>query len=420
MISQKSFYKLIQTVFFGLISFTLVWALWTEIPYNTVIYTVACFGLFVLNLAAFQNRNLYPYMLKIMPVYACLAIWSAFMVIGYGFFYSVHTEIDFLFYNTDSYAVFFMKVFLIITPCMFFVDFNKLYETKFFKITVGIILVTSTLFTIRATNFYSDALRARDTMELRGEEEYLLGTPGYAIIYGLALLFPIFLQKCKDEKGKSRWFYIISTMMIAYMIIASQFATASILALIGTIVFLFFYFKGNTKLIFFFVVTTVVVFVHGFELDSLILSSLSNKVDGTWSVKLQDMADSLSSGDFMGSLLSRTDLYGKSFQAFLESPLFGKLSKPTNNLGGHATAIDTLGLVGIVGFIPLMFTVWFQYKRMKYTCNYMKNKSAINACVIEFIILIFLKNIVTSFAIFFSFFVLAPLLLKIQKDDSKK
>ena len=420
MISQKSFYKLIQTVFFGLISFTLMWALWFEIPYSTTIYTMACFGLFIFNIAVFQNRNLYPFMLKITPVYVCLALWSAFMVIGYGFFYSVHTEVDFLIYNTDSYAVFFMKVFLIITHCMFFVDFNKLHETKFFKIILGIILTTSTLFTIRATSYYSDALRARETMELRGEEKYLLGTPGYAIIYGFALLFPIFLQKCKNEKGKSRRFYIVSTVMVMYMIVASQYATAAILALIGTIVFLFFYLKGNTKVVFLFVIITVLLFVHIFGIDSLILSSLSDKVDGTWSVKLQDMADSLSKGDFMGSVLSRTDLYSKSIQAFSESPLFGKLSKQTSSIGGHATAIDTLALVGIVGFIPLMFTVLFQYKRMKYTCNYAKNRAAIIACTVEFIILIFLKNIITSFAIFFSFFVLAPMLLKIQKEDKEK
>lgn len=415
MISQRSFYKLIQTVFFGLISFTLMWALWGEITYTTVVYTIACFGLFIFNFAVFQNRKLYPVMLKLVPTYACFAVWSAFMVIAYEFFYSVHSEVDFFGCHMDSYAVFFIKAFLVISACMFFVDFNKVYETKFFKLILALILVTSTLFTIRATTVYADALRARETMEMLGDEKYLFGTPSYAMIYGMALLFPIFLQKCKNEKGMSKVFYIICTIMIGYMIIASQFATASIIAIIGTMIFLFFNIKGNVKVLLLSVLLITIVFIHCFELDSMFLQFMSQKVNGTWSVKLQDMADSLLSGDFIGSLSVRTDLYDKSLRAFSESPLFGKLSTPTYTLGGHATAIDTLGLVGIIGFIPLIFTIYFQFKRMKYTCNYRKNKAAIIACVVEFIILVFLKNIVTSFAIFLSFFVLAPFILKMEK-----
>lgn len=418
MISQRSFYKLIQTVFFGLISFTLMWALWAEIPYNTVIYTVACFGIFILNFAIFQKRSLYPFMLKLMPTYACFAVWSAFMVIAYGFFYSVHSEVNFLGYHVDAYAVFFIKVFLMTSSCMFFVDFNKVHETKLFKLLLGLIVLTSTLYTIRATSVYSDAIRARETMEYMGEEEYLFGTPGYAIIYGMALLVPIFLQKCKNEKGKSRWFYIICTAMIGYMILASQFATASVIAIVGILIFVFLNVKGNVKILLFSILLILILFIHGLGIDSIFLISLSESVEGAWSVKLQDLAESLSSGILRGSLLGRTDLYGKSMGAFAESPLFGKLSRYTDSIGGHATAIDTLGLVGIVGFIPLMLMVYFQFKRMKYTCDYKKNKVAIIACVVEFIILIFLKNIVTSYAIFFSFFVLAPLMLKIEPKKS--
>lgn len=415
MISQRNAYNLIQTAFFAVISCTLMWALWIEIPSHDILYTIVCIAMFILNLAVFERKRLYPLMIRLLPVYSCIILWSIFMIIAFSSFHNVHSEIELFSYQIDAYAVFFIRMLFVIVASMFYIDFNTINDSKIFKLIVGLIIVTSVVYTIRAINMYPDALRARNIMEMRNEEEFLFGTPGYAIIYGISLLVPVFLQKCKNEKGKSRIFYAVCTVMIVYMIFVSQFATAVFLAIIGTLVFLFFNVKSKAKTIFLLLLLIFTLLIHLFNIDSMFFVFLSEKVDGSWSEKLQDMAESLSNGDFIGTLSSRVDLYTTSMKTFAESPLFGKLSKYTGDIGGHATAIDTLGLVGILGFIPFILMIYFQFRRMKCTCNYKKNKAAIISCVIEFILLVFLKNIITSYAIFFSFFVLAPLILKMEK-----
>ena len=167
-------------------------------------------------------------------------------------------------------------------------------------------------------------------------------------------------------------------------------------------------------------IACLLFYVHITKMDIALIDTLANSVEGIWSEKLHDISESLSGSTLSGSVAARGDLYQTSLNTFFESPLFGLMANTLSSLGGHATAIDILGLTGIFGFIPFVLTIVYNFKRVCRTCNFPKNKASIIACNIEFIVLIFTKNIITALAVFFAFFVLFPLLLKIESTEERK
>lgn len=419
---KNNIIKIAQLVCFCLISFTMEWAVWLAVPMNTTIFSLSCMCIFALNFLVITKNYQSSTMRKVIPEYFFFIIWCVIMVVVYNVFYHIYQNVTFLFFTMDGHAIFFIRLLVSVIPCMFFVDFCELKETKLFKALFAMIILSNTFFTIRAVRTYPDAIRARETMEYWGEEEILFGTPDYAMVYGMAIIFPILLQKCKNAPPRSatKWFYIICTAMVAYMIVASQFATALILTLLGMVLFILINLKPYKRMYIIVVIAFAVFFVRAIGLDVMVLDALSETVSGTWAEKLQDLSQTLSGGVAIGSISGRTDLYTKSMQAFAESPIFGKMLKATTSIGGHSTAIDILGLAGLIGFIPFALTIYYNFKRLKFTCNYSKNKSAIITCTIEFILLVFLKNIITSLAVFFAFFVMVPFLLKLDDGETYK
>lgn len=398
------------------------WAIWSSLPMNSTIFALSCMGIFMLNFFVIIKNYKSNTLKRVIPEYVVFIIWSLIMIVVYAVFYHIYQNVTFLFFTMDGHAIFFIRLFVSIIPCMFFVDFCDIKETKFFKALFALIIFSNAFFTFRAVQVYPDAIRARATMENWGQEAVIFGTPDYAMVYGMAIIFPILLQKCKNAPPRSatKWLYIICTVLVAYMIIVSQFATALLLTLFATISFFLLNMKPHKMIIVISISLFVIVFVRALGLDVLLLETLSEMVSGTWAEKLQDLSQTLSGGVATGSVSGRTDLYTKSLQAFAESPIFGKMLKATTNIGGHATAIDILGLSGLIGFVPFAFTIYCNFKRIKSTCNYQKNKVAILTCTVEFIILVFLKNIITSLSVFFAFFVMVPFLLKLEDSEVSK
>lgn len=412
--------KMAQTMCLVFTAFSLSWALWTEFAFSSILFTVACIGGFMLTFVYVA-----PYMEKIrwkkvIPEYMHYLFWIIIMVIANAFFYKKHREITFIFLTMDAHAIFFIRLLVSVIPFMFFVDENKFKETKLFKAILGIVVGTNAFYTFRAVRFFPNAIRARATMEYIGGEEFLYATPDYAMVYGLALIFPVFLQKVKNAEQKvDKIFYLILAALSFYIVAVSQFATALIIAIVGTLVFFMLGMAGNKKILILFVLGFLVFYVHVTKMDIEFLNMLADSVDGTWSEKLQDMADSLSGSALSGSLSERNDLYQTSLETFLKSPLLGIMAYRSGELGGHATAIDILGLSGLMGFIPFVLMYVYNFKRVCRTCNFSKNKAAIIACNIEFVVLVFTKNIITSLSVFFAFFVLFPLLLKVENTEER-
>ena len=416
-----NFLKLAQIMCLTFTAFTLLWALWTEIPYTSALFSLACIGgtAFAFLYAAPNIQDLK--WKHIIPEYMFYFFWIAIMVIANEFFYAKHSKITFIFLTMDAHAIFFIRLLVAVIPFMFFVDQSKFKETKLFKLILAAVIGTNAFYTFRAVQFYPDAIRARATMEMMDAEALLYATPDYSMVYGMALVFPVFLQKIKNAQTKSdKFIYLVFSALIFYVILVSQFATALLIAIIGALVFLLLSMGGNKKVVVLISIVCLLFYVHITKMDIALIDTLANTVEGIWAEKLHDISVSLSGSTLSGSVAARGDLYQTSFKTFFESPIFGLMANPFSSLGGHATAIDILGLTGIFGFIPFVLTIIYNFKRVCRTCNFPKNKASIIACNIEFIILIFTKNIITALAVFFAFFVLFPLLLKIENTEERK
>lgn len=419
-IHRVNLLKLAQIMCLTLTAFNLLWALWTEFPYTSLLFSLACIGGFGLIFIYSAPKVQEIKWKKVMPEYMHYLIWIAIMVIANEFFYENYRKISFIFITADAHAIFFIRLLVAVIPFMFFVDQNKFKDTKLFKLILAAVIGTNAFYTFRAVQFFPDAIRARATTEYIGGEEFLFGTPDYAMVYGMALIFPVFLQKIKNAQTRfDRIVYFIFAALVFYVVLVSQFATALLIAIIGTLIFFLFSMRGNRRMMVLIVVSFLVLYVHITKMDVEILNLLANSIEGTWADKLRDISASLSGSTLSGSLSERNDLYQTSLDSFLKSPIFGIMANPTGALGGHATAIDILGLTGIFGFIPFALTIFYNFRRVCRTCNFPKNKASIIACHIEFIVLVFTKNIITSLSVFFAFFVLFPLLLKVENTEER-
>lgn len=401
-------------------AFSLEWALWPELPYTSLLFTLSCVGCFGLMFIYVAPKLQEIRWQKVIPEYMYYLLWIVIMIIAYEHFYPIHQKNTFLVLTMDSYAIFFIRLLVAVIPFMFFVDQNNFKERKIFKIILAAVIGTNAFFTFRAVQFFPDAIRARSTMEDIGAEDILFATPDYEMVYGMALIFPVLLQKIKDAQTKTdKNIYTIFAAVVFYTIMVSQFATALLITIVGSLIFIMFSMRKNKRVLIVSSIVFLVFYVHVTKMDVEILNSLSNSVDGVWAGKLHDIAVSISGSSLSGSLSERNDLYQESLATFLESPLFGILVHPTGSIGGHATAIDILGLTGIFGFIPFVLAVLYNFRRVCRTCNFPKNKAAIIASNIEFIIVIFTKNIISSLSLFFAFFVLLPFILKVDNSEER-
>lgn len=418
---RLNFFKTLQIFCLTFAAFYLSWALWTEFSFSSLLFSAACIGgvfLSLLNAAPHITEISWK---KILPEYMHYLFWIAVMVIANGFFYNKHSPITFLFITMDAYAIFFIRLLVSVIPFMFFVDTNRFKETRLFKIIIGVILGTNAFYTFRAVQFFPDAIRAREKVENIGAEEVLFATPNYAMVYGLALLIPVLWQKWKNAESKEdKILYLIYVVLSFYIVAVSQFATALIISVVGTLLFFVLCMKNNKRVVVVSIVAFTLFYVHITKIDVAVIDMLANSIDGTWSEKLHDISDSLSGSNLSGSLSTRNDLYQTSLDSFFESPVFGIMANPGGQTGGHSTAIDILGLAGLMGFVPFILTYIYNIRRVCRTCNFNKNKASIIACNVEFIILVFTKNIITSLSVFFSFFVLFPLMLKMENTDERK
>lgn len=412
--------KLGQTGCLLLTAFYLEWALWGEYSFANILFPLGCAGGFALIFLYAAPKVQEIKWKKVMPEYMHYLIWIVIMVVANEFFYENYRKISFIFITADAHAIFFIRLLVSVIPFMFFVDQNKFKDTKLFKLVLAVVIGTNAFYTFRAVRFFPDAIRARATTEYIGGEEFLFGTPDYAMVYGMALIFPVFLQKVKNAQTRfDRIVYFIFAALVFYVVLVSQFATALLIAIIGTLIFFLLSMRGNRRMMVLIVVSFLVLYVHITKMDVEILNFLADSIEGTWADKLRDISASLSGSTLSGSLSERNDLYQTSLDSFLKSPIFGIMAYPTGSLGGHATAIDILGLTGIFGFIPFALTIFYNFRRVCRTCNFPKNKASIIACNIEFIVLVFSKNIITSLSLFFAFFVLFPLLLKVENTEER-
>ena len=419
---KSSLWDKISALCFCLIALNLLWAFFANSLFGSL-FSAACMGLFSLMIIKMWGNAEQRISSATAGVFAALIIWALIMIPAYINFNTNFTQTKFLFIETNVYAVFCMRVLVAILPSIAFSNRYTVKMEKWFRVIIFVVLVVSFIYTVRAVTIDPNSLRQRSA--LAGSvmtdqslfDDRIKHAPSYAMIYSYALLMPWFMHKCCMTTNKIKTFYVICTLFLMYIIIVAQFATALVLALVGILIYLFI--VSNNKMRMLVVISGLAIWCLIALLDggADIFYWFANQVSGSWAEKLRDIASVLSREGTETSVSDRADLYGKSLTAFTQSPIIGKFWRTTDEIGGHATAIDVLGMAGLLGFVPFVSSISSNFARMKSFATHIETRAIAIACSIQFVALVFLKNIITSMAIFFTFFAFIPLLVRSEEKE---
>ena len=261
--------------------------------------------------------------------------------------------------------------FFFITATLFY-----LINSKKVKILKWIAIISFSILVFRAiTGIIVEALfpmsarmfTANDDIE---QYDYLaklgLGTYGYAT--GLIFVYPLLISLIKTNIPHKFKILIISFFILSItFLIETAFATAlifSILSLLGALLFSK-NFKRNIFLVVFLLISLFIINTDVLT-DKLLEFSKEAFVDNkVLTTKVNEIEESITYGVPTGDVDTRSNLYQKSWNAFITEPIIGTGSETT--IGGHATWLDLLGMIGIAGTILIaliMFSVYNDVKKL--------------------------------------------------------
>ena len=180
---------------------------------------------------------------------------------------------------------------------------------------------------------------------------------GYEFVYFLVLLYPILILAYKQRRVNFV-FTAIGTFMIFATVILSEYATALLLIMCTSILFLC---KKNLDKRGVYILLIVSTLILVFFSDSIsrfltyIAETIGSETIGERFLALAGGSDTLNSFDD-----NRIELYQRSLNTFLEHPIIGTFFSKSSAIGGHSFVLDTLAQMGILGGLLL----FFMYKKI--------------------------------------------------------
>lgn len=290
------------------------------------------------------------------------------------------------------------------------------------KILTSFVIVTIYLFLINMYYLSTDIYFAR----MMANYEYnipnysglaLFSGGGYYYIYGVILIAILALNNAIDcTKPMKKIFFFLAYFLLVYLVIKSNFATAFLMLLIGSMILL--YFKTLKKfkhkiLITFLLITVIVILFALYEEIILYLISILPK-DSIISIRLIGMVDDSDSSTFF----ERMDLMAKSFATIEDYFFFGKAAyyrydynAMANEMGLHTEWIDFIAKHGI--FISIIFFS-FLYKSFKTLYNKYKTTNYSPVIITGIIVLILLGflNPISNTSCFLMLFTILPVFIE--------
>ncbi|MBO4693994.1 MAG: hypothetical protein J5659_06375 [Clostridia bacterium] len=182
---------------------------------------------------------------------------------------------------------------------------------------------------------------------------------GYDFIYTSVLLYPVIILSYKLKKIKLPVFLIIATALFA-LIVLSEYATALILFLLSSLLYLVGKNIGARQLLMLGVLFFLVIFFLWPIISNLFLWLADIFNSDVLKERLTALAGGITGLE--NSESKRIELYEKSIQGFLSSPIFGKMMGSEMLSGGHSFILDSLANYGIIGGAALFFAYKTIYK----------------------------------------------------------
>jgi len=273
------------------------------------------------------------------------------------------------------------------------------------------IMVLTSLLTIPIAVADPEAVRSMIAYSSEGDitslqHSKMQGIASAGLIHSIPFIFPLLVYHLKKKRPFFYRFIVIATILIPYiLLIEASFATPLILSTLG--LFCSFIVSTNMKKNIVILIGMSCLFLVFLD-KQLVLVSLSEIqyyfVDTALDNKFKDISISIEHGNTEGQVGGRNNLYKKSWNTFLEEPLFGSLDK--SNAGEHSYIVDRLAYFGIVGIIPLFLFCFCTFKNMYVLC-YQQCKIYLLFSYILFTMMLFLKNS-TGIEIYIYIFVYIP------------
>jgi len=189
-----------------------------------------------------------------------------------------------------------------------------------------------------------------------------LNIGSFSFIYALVLLTPLLIYAIKDKLIK-RWIGLVALLMVLMAVVYSDYTTALLCILISIIILFAFPKQLKTKHFVIMVVVTVVIMIASAWLLTPFLDVLGNLIGGEFtSARLQELSSfSANEQSYMeGDMGARSDLYLKSINSFLSSPVWGSSSA---QVGGHSYVFDNMAKFGLIGIVGMIMMFWAVFKR---------------------------------------------------------
>lgn len=202
-------------------------------------------------------------------------------------------------------------------------------------------------------------------------------TGGYGFIYSLVLLMPALIYLFK-KRVYNRVFLLLIIILFYYCIIVSQYTIGIVLAVMCLPLFIVK--LKNTKFLIIVILIMPLILLLKNQIGNLLISLSDTPNLYFVSVRLKQLASLLQGTDMEGSH-DRLILYRLSIDAFLKSPLLGRLSFifEKQPIGRHSEFLDLMGSNGLLGigvFIILFifsFKTIFRSKNIKHNVFFLYN-----------------------------------------------
>lgn len=189
-----------------------------------------------------------------------------------------------------------------------------------------------------------------------------LNIGSFSFIYALVLLTPLLIYAIKDKLMK-RWIGLIALLIILMTVVYSDYTTALLCILISIIILFIFPKHLKTRHFVIMVIVTLVLMYASEWLVTPFLDELGKLIGGDYtSSRLQELSSfSANEQSYLeGDMEARSNLYMKSINSFLNSPVWGSSSA---KVGGHSYVFDNMGKFGLIGVIGMVMMFWAIFKR---------------------------------------------------------
>lgn len=249
--------------------------------------------------------------------------------------------------------------------CIKYVEVKDRTFQKAFLWIVGISITVTMVMTINTLRQYPGASRvlASNSFEKYGANKYRkMGSGGFDFIYTLVLLVPVAITASIKSKGINKIIAVAVSVGMIVTILLSGYTTAILLMSVACILLL----CSVNKLTLGITIVLLPVVIWGYLTFRSEISNWLIKISEQFSSQsvqghLEEIADIIAQRSDVGDL-NRTQLYLKSFDAFLRHPIIGAyISEGSGSVGGHSTLLDLLGGCGLIVFFLYtgFLTTWY-------------------------------------------------------------